>query len=244
MRNILAVITARGGSKGLPGKNIKILGDKPLLAYTILSAQKSTFITDLILSTDDEGIAAVGREWGVEVPFMRPPELSNDTAGHLEVMRHAVSFMEKKKGIHYDFVVILQPTSPFRLPEDIDITLQKLIDTKADSAVSMVELETSAHPVKAKKMDGERVLPYCIEEKSGIRRQDLPIAYKRSGAVYAMRRELLMVQNELYGRDIVGHIVPKDRSIDIDDRFDWIKAEYMLAELQGRGLYVSDSNRV
>lgn len=236
--NILAVITARGGSKGLPGKNIKLLGGKPLLAYSILSAQESSLITDLILSTDDEAIAAVGKEWGVEVPFMRPPELANDTAGHLEVMQHAVAFMEEQRGIRYDFVVILQPTSPFRLVEDIDLTVQKLIDTGADSAVSMVELESSAHPIKAKKMEGDRVLSYCIEESPGTRRQDFPVAYKRSSAVYAMRRDLLMEKGELYGEVIVGHVVPQNRSIDIDDPLDWVKTEYLLGELQKEGLFI------
>jgi CMP-N-acetylneuraminic acid synthetase len=181
--NILGVITARGGSKGIPGKNIKLLGAKPLIAYTIEAAKKSRLLTHLIVSTDDEEIAAVAKQYGAEVPFMRPKELSQDNTPHLPVMQHAIEFMEKKLGIIFDYSVIFQPTSPFRTVEDIDGTLQKLIDTGADSAVSVCEIEPSAHPMKVKKLAGDRVLPYCIEEPEGIRRQDLPIAYKRSCAV-------------------------------------------------------------
>src|SRR3990167_8979999 len=112
---ILGVITARGGSKGIPGKNIKPLGGKPLIAYTIEAAKKSKLITHLIVSTDDEEIARVARECGAEVPFMRPAELAGDETGHLLVMQHALAHMEEKLGAPFDYVLILQPTSPFRL---------------------------------------------------------------------------------------------------------------------------------
>jgi len=226
-KKILGVITARGGSKGIPRKNIKMLGDKPLIAYTIDAAKKSQLISHLIVSTDDEEIASVCREYGVDVPFMRPSELAGDKVPHLPVMQHAIEFMEKKLGFKFDYVVILQPTSPFREVEDIDKTIEKLIETGADSAVSLVEIDDN-HPIKIKKLDGDRVLPYAIPEEEGARRQDFPIAYKRSGAVYAMTRDLLMIDNQLYGDNIVGHIVPQDRSVDIDNEFDWLKAEYML----------------
>lgn len=232
---ILGVITARGGSKGLPGKNIKLLGGKPLIAYTIDAARKSHLITHLIVSTDDEEIAAVASQAGGDVPFRRPQELAQDNTPHLPVMQHAIQFMEQKLGITFDYAVIFQPTSPFRTVEDIDGTLQKLITTTADSAVSVCEVEPSAHPMKIKKLEGDRVLPYCLEEPEGARRQDLPVAYKRSAAVYAMRRDLIIKDNRLYGDHIVGYIVPQDRSIDIDTPLDWLKAEYLLAELKKTG---------
>jgi CMP-N,N'-diacetyllegionaminic acid synthase len=231
-KKILGVITARGGSKGLPGKNIKILGGKPLIAYSIEAAKQSELITHLIVSTDYEDIAQICRAYGADVPFLRPAELATDKAGHLEVMQHAIDFMEKKLGIIFDYVVILQPTSPFRSVEDLDETLKKLIDSGADSAVSLVEMRAMEHPIKAKKLEGDKVLSYCIEEIEGTRRQDLPKAYKRSGAVYAMRRDLIMKDNRLYGDFIVGHIVPQERSVDIDDELDWLKAEYMLEKSQ------------
>jgi len=232
--NILGVITARGGSRGIPGKNIKILGSKPLIAYTIDAAQKSNLITHLIVSTDDEEIAAVCKKYGADVPFMRPKELAQDTTPHLPVMQHAIETVEERLGTKFDYAVILQPTSPFRTVDDIDRTIQKLIDTDADSAVALVDIDNS-HPMKAKRLEGDTVLPYTMSETEGTRRQDLPVAYKRSGAVYVMRRDILMDQSSLYGERVVGHVVPKERSVDIDDEFDWLKAEYMLDKLKKQG---------
>ena len=233
--NILGVITARGGSRGVPRKNIKSLGGKPLIAYTIEIAKKSNFFTNLIVSTNNEEIASICRTYGADVPFMQPNELAMDTSGHLEVMQYAIKFMEEKNGLIYDYAVILQPTSPFRLVEDIDKTIEKIIECGADSAFSMYEIEPSQHPMKVKKMEGDVVLSYCMEEKIGTHRQDFPAAYKRSGAVYVTKRDLIMRDNKLFGDFIVGHVVPLERSIDIDSFFDWIKAEYMLEDLKKRG---------
>ena len=232
LKKILGVITARGGSKGIPGKNIKLLGGKPLIAYTIEAAKKSSLITHLIVSTDDKDIADVCKKYGADVPFTRPEELALDTTPHLPVMRHAVEFMENKLGEKIDYAVILQPTSPFRLPEHIDATIQKLMDTGADSSVSLVEVEGGSHPMKMKKLENDRVLPYCMDEPEGARRQDLPICYKRSSAVYAIKRETLMDKNRLYGDYVAGFITPKEFYIDIDNEPDWMKAEYMLKKLK------------
>jgi len=232
--NILGVITARGGSKGIPSKNIKELGGKPLVAYSIETGGKSEFITDLIVSTDDPEIARVARAWGGLVPFMRPPELAGDCVPHLPVMQHAIAEMEKIKNTTYDYCVILQPTSPLRFVEDIDETLRKLISSSAESAVTVVRVG-SDHPIKIKKLDGNRILPYVLPEEEGTRRQDFPAAYRRSGAVYAMRRDTIMEKNRLYGDYIVGHETPKERSIDIDEPVDLVVAEYMLGELRKKG---------
>lgn len=234
--NILGVITARGGSKGIPGKNIKKLGDKPLICYSIDAAKKSALLSHLIVSTDDEDIARVCRKGGADVPFMRSPELAKDDTPHLPVMQHAVEFMEKKTGVTFDYVVILQPTSPFRIPEDIDRTAEKLIDTGADSAVSICEW-SGTHPTKAKKLEGDTLLPYFDAETS-ILRQGLPKVYKRSSAVYCLKRNVLMKGKkpaDLYGEHIVGHIVPSDRSIDIDTPLDFAVAEWMLGDLMNKG---------
>lgn len=234
-KRVLGVITARGGSKGIPGKNIKQLGGKPLIVYSIDVAKKSKTITHLVVSTDDKEIAEVSKKYGADVPFMRPKTLAEDNIEHLSAMQHAIETMEKKLDITFDYAVIFQPTSPFRTVDDIDKTVQKLIDTGADSAVSITEIETKFHPLKVKKLEGDRILPYSVEEREGIRRQDLPTAYRRSGAVYAMRRDLLMKDNRLYGDFIVGHIVPQERSIDIDVPPDWIRAEHMLEALKKEG---------
>jgi len=226
-KKTLAVITARGGSKGIPRKNIKNLHDKPLIAWTIDIAKQSKAITHLIVSTDDKEIAKIAKQYGAQVPFIRPARLAQDSTPHLPVMQHAIHFMEKKLNCIFDYVVILQPTSPFRTVEDLDKTIKKLIKKNADSAVSLVKVEEN-HPVKIKKIKDGKVLPYCMKEKEGIRRQDLPVAYKRSGAVYAIKRDLIIKENKLYGNNIVGYIVPKERSIDIDTPLDWVQAEHML----------------
>lgn len=233
-KKVLGIITARGGSKGIPRKNIKELGGKPLIAYTIQAVKESKLMTHCIVSTDDEEIAEVCRKWGAEVPFLRPAELALDTTKHLPVLQHAVQFMEQKLGIQFDYVVNLQPTSPFRLAEDIDGTIQMLIDTNADSALSMVEVDEN-HPIKMKKIIDGKILPFSIPEPEGMRRQDFPPAYKRSGAVYVLQRNNLMEKNIQYGENLVAYIVPKERSIDIDDELDWIKAEYMIKKLRENG---------
>jgi len=234
-KKILAVITARGGSKGIPGKNIKELGDKPLIVYSIDAIKKSKLVTHCIVSTDDEEIAAMCRKYGAEVPFMRPKELAEDSTPHLPVMQHAIIFMEKKLGTIFDIAVIFQPTSPFRTTEDIDGTIQKLIDENADSAVSLCEIESSMHPMKIKKLEEGTVLPYTIDETI-VRRQDLPPAFKRSSAVYAILRDVIMKENRLcFDGKVVGYIVPTERSVDIDTPLDWIKAEWMLEDLKQKG---------
>ncbi len=232
---ILAVITARGGSKGVPMKSIKELCGKPLIAYTIETSKKSKLITELIVSTDNKEIKDISERYGAAVPFMRPDELSGDKVPHLPVMKHAIEFMEEKSGVTYDYVVILQPTSPFRTVDDLDGTIEKLIKTEADSAVSIVRLEGDEHPIKAKKLEGNFVRSFCIEEPEGVRRQDLEPAYRRSGAVYAMRRNLLMRDNKLYGEKIAGYVVPRERSIDIDSMEDWNLAERMIVKLKEGG---------
>lgn len=235
---VLGVITARGGSKGLPGKNLKLLGGKPLLQYTADAARRSKYLTDTIVSTDSTEIADVARLCGVEVPFLRPADLAQDATPHLPVLQHAVREMEAKTGRTYEFVVTLQPTSPFRLPEDIDRTIEMLVSSNADSAVSVCEVESGCHPVKAKRFDGHRLLPYCVAEMEGTRRQDLPPAYKRNSAVYVSRRDLIVKENRFYGDHVVGYVVPRDRSIDIDSPLDWIVAEYMLEQLRRNNAFL------
>ena len=234
---VLAVITARGGSKGIPGKNIKPLGGKPLIAYTIEVAQKSRLITDLIVSTDSERIAGVSREYGANVPFIRPAELARDDTPHLPVMRHAVEFMEKQKGYQYDYVVTLQPTSPFRTVEDIDETIRVLIESGADSSVSLVEVPGMYHPIKMKKLEGNQVLPYCMDEPEGIRKQDFPKVYRRSSAVYVTRRDLMIKENKFFGEHVVGYITSIERFIDIDSESDWLNAENILVKMINKKIF-------
>ena len=232
---ILGVITARGGSKEIPGKNIRLLGGKPLIQHTIEAARHSEYLTDTVVSTDSTEIAEVARACDATVPFLRPAELAEDTTATLPVLQHAVREMEKIARRTYEYVVTLQPTSPFRLPEDIDKTIEVLLGSNADSAVSVCEVDSGGHPVRMKRIEGKRLVPYCVDEPEGIRRQDLPPAYKRSAAVYVSRRDLLMLTNRFYGDNVVAHIVPRSRSIDIDTPLDWVVAEHMLGLLRADG---------
>ncbi|MBU1131457.1 acylneuraminate cytidylyltransferase family protein [Patescibacteria group bacterium] len=231
---ILGVITARGGSKGIPGKNIKLLGGKPLIAYTIEVAKKSKLITHLILSTDDAMIIEVSKKYGIDIPFVRPKELAQDDTKHLPVLQHAVNEMEKRLNIKFDYVIKLQPTSPLRLPKDIDGCIQALTDTDADSSMTMVEVSDN-HPLKMKKIKDGRVTPFSLQEPEGLPRQFFPKAYKRSGACYALKRDNLILKNREYGDYMVPYLVPEERSIDIDSEFDWFKAEWMIKKLRQKG---------
>ncbi len=228
---VLAIITARGGSKGIPNKNIKEFRGKPLILYTIEVAKKSGLITDLIVSTDDQKIAEISKKYGAEVPFIRPVDLAQDDTPILPVIQHAVKFMENKLGYQYDYVVTLQPTSPFRTPEDIDQAIKLIDNEKADSAASLVAVPSTFHPIKMKKLDGNKVLPYCLSEPEGVRRQELPKVYRRSSAVYVSRRDLVLNDNLFFGEKVVGFETPIERFADIDTQQDWEQAELKVAKL-------------
>lgn len=226
---ILAVIPARGGSKGVPGKNIRLLAGKPLIAHTIASAKKSRLITKLIVSTDDDAIARVARDSGAEVPFVRPAEYATDKALAIDVMKHALESMEKVDGVKYDFLVMLQPTTPLKSEIDIDGSIQKLIETGCDSVVSVVDVGAN-HPARMYTIENDRMVS-VMDEKVAMRpRQDLPPVYIRSGAVYACRREVLFEYNALIGKDCRPFIMPEERSVNIDDLRDFYLAEYYLKE--------------
>jgi len=230
--NILGIIPARGGSKGILRKNIKKLLGKPLISYTIDSAKRSKFLTSIIVSTDDKEISAIAQECGAEVPFLRPKELAEDKSPMVLVVQHAVGYMEEKDGVVYDYIVLLQPTSPLKKAEDIDATVSKLIDTGADNVYSVTELtENTYHPLRIKKIDGDKVQPFWENETEGVQRQNLPKVYRRNGAIFAFTRDLIMNKGSIFGleeSDTRGYIMPKDRSVDVDSELDLFTAEYIL----------------
>jgi len=225
---ILGIVTARGGSKGLPRKNIHPLCGKPLLQYTAEAALKAKRLTRVILSTEDEEIAAVGRRCGLEVPFMRPPELARDDTPHVPVLQDAVRRMEQA-GKTVDAILTLQPTNPLRLPSDIDGAIELLERTGADSVISFVAVGEK-HPARMKFIgeDGRVVDPPFAEKFEGQRRQDLPVLYLREGSIYLTRRDVLMKHNSIKGRDCRAWIMPQDRACNIDSPFDLFLAEQLL----------------
>lgn len=227
-KKILAVITARGGSKGIPQKNIKVLLGKPLIAYSIQTALQSKTLTKIIVSTDDETIAHVSKQYGADVPFLRPKYLASDTATSLSVLQHAVSYLEEKEDFSADIIVCLQPTSPLRSVEDIDQAVTLCLSSGADSVVSLCQVEH--HPYWMKKLVAGSVYPLMeIDDEEYPRRQDLPPVYQLNGAIYVTRRKVLLEEESLLGKHTLPYIMPQERSIDIDTPIDFKIAEIILS---------------
>ncbi|HWM90773.1 MAG TPA: acylneuraminate cytidylyltransferase family protein [Thermoanaerobaculia bacterium] len=227
---VLGIIPARGGSKGIPGKNVRPLGGKPLLAWTAEAALSARRLSRVVLSTDDGGIAEVGRGCGLEVPFLRPAELAMDDTPTLPVLQHVVAELEGK-GDRFDAVCLLQPTSPFRRPEDIDGCVDLLEKDGLDAVVSVLPVppEHNPHWVYFRGADG--LLRLATGEDQPIpRRQELPPAFHRDGAVYVTRRDVLMEGNSLYGRRLGGYPADPWWSVNLDTPSDWERAERLLEE--------------
>ena len=225
---ILGVIPARGGSKGVPRKNIKLLGDKPLIAYTIEAALQSQ-LTKVIVSTDDEEIAEVSRQYGAEVPFMRPAELASDTSSSIDVVLHTLTEVEDDMN-DYEAVMLLQPTTPFRTYKDINECINKFNNSDSDSLISVREVphEFNPHWVFEEKSIG--FLSIATGEKEIIkRRQDLPRAYYRDGAIYMVNSMVLKEKKTLYGETISYWINKSQEFVNIDTMEDWVKAERIIS---------------
>jgi CMP-N,N'-diacetyllegionaminic acid synthase len=222
---ILGIIPARGGSKGVPGKNIRMLAGKPLISHTIEAALHSQ-LTKTIVSTDDENIAALAKHAGIEVPFIRPPEISGDTAKSIDVALHALSEMEKIDKCQYDAIMLLQPTAPFKTAEDIDQCIKIFeANPQADSVISVVDV-LAHHPARMKYLENGKLIdpPFC-EAYENQNRQELRQLYIRNGAIYLTRRDTLL-KHSYKGKICMAHIMPEIRSINIDTIHDFELAEW------------------
>jgi len=225
---VLGLIPARGGSKGVPRKNLRPLGGVPLVVRSIQTGLRCRSITDLCVSTDDEEIAAVCSEAGAKVPFLRPAELATDEAPTLPTMQHALAEMEKLTGKTYDYLVLLEPTSPFRIENDVEGALSALRDSDADSIVGVTQL-ASQHPIFTKKIEDGVLLPFVMPEPEGTRRQDAkPPAYCRNGAIYVFRTERTTRRGRLYGDKVLPWVMPDERSVNIDREVDFLVAESLI----------------
>jgi CMP-N,N'-diacetyllegionaminic acid synthase len=233
---LLAVIPARGGSKAVPRKNICLVGGKPLIAYTIETALAARHLLyRIVVSTDDEEIACVARAYGADVPFLRPAHLAGDMVPTLPVLQHAVRFIEGQDQVTMDWVLLLQPTAPLRIPEDIEEALALARQGGCDSVISVVQV-FAVHPILMKRIEDNRLLPYCMEEKEGTRRQDYqPAAYMRNGAIYLTRRDVLMERNSLWGAISRPYIMPPARSVSIDNELDLKLVDMIVQERMGGG---------
>jgi len=232
---VLAVIPARGGSKGVPRKNIRPVGGKPLIAYTIEPALAvKNRLHRLIVSTDDAEIADVAMRYGAEAPFLRPADLGGDRVPMVPVLQHAVRKIEEMDGIHLDWVLLLQPTCPFRAPQDIQTALDLAEAGGCDSVISVVRV-LAHHPILMKKIEQDQLLPFMIEEKEGTRRQDYtPAAYMRNGSIYLTRCDNLMENNSIWGQIIRPYIMPEERSVNVDSEMDMKLVEFMIQERQNQ----------
>lgn len=228
--DIIGIIPARGGSKGVPKKNIKLLNGIPLIAYTIKAALNCKILKDVVVTTDDEEIRKISIEYGAQAPFLRPKELATDTALAIPTIKHALLEMEKIKKKKYDFIVMLQPTTPLRTSEDIENALRMLIDKKADGIISVVEVG-NWHPMKMKKIEGEKLVDYEKPPMENPPRQILPKVYMVNGAIYATKRDVFVEKETFKGDFCLGYIMPPERSVNIDTEADFVLAEYYLKKL-------------
>ena len=231
MDRVLCIIPARGGSKAAPRKNIRPICGKPLIAYTIetaLSAQ--TLFHRIVVSTDDEEIADISRQCGADVPFLRPADLASDNVPTIPVLQHAVRFVERQDEIQLDWIMLLQPTAPFRARRDLEEVLRLGRLGGCDSVISVTQV-FAHHPALMKRIEQDRLLPYCVEESEGMRRQDYnPPAYMRNGAIYLTRREVLMEHNSIWGKFIRPYLMSPDKTVNIDDELDLKIAELLIKD--------------
>ncbi len=220
---VLAVIPARGGSKGLPGKNIKILDDKPLIAWTIEAALNAKFIEHTIVSTDCQEIVKVSRAYGAEVPFIRPDELSSDAATTSDVIKHAIDFMKSD----FDIIILLQPTSPFRTSKDIENAFELYNSSNTSSVVSVCLADKSPYWYFFKDNIG-MISPVLSMEGQFSRRQELPDTYLLNGAIYIVDVKKFLSHEKFIFDDSISYVMSKESSIDIDEPLDFKLAQLIL----------------
>lgn len=235
---ILAVIPVRGGSKGVPRKNIKLLNGKPLLYYMLTAALKSKMLNYVSVSSDDNEILSVAKKYSNKkvILIKRPKRLALDNTPSLPVVQHAVKKIEKEKKIKFDYIVLLQVICPLVNSRDIDNSIKKMIRTKSDSVVSVFRVPGNMHPVKMKKIVNDRLFQYVPSIKEIIfRRQDFDPVYKRNGGIYVVKRKLVMKGNFngfFMGKVTRPYIMTPERSIDIDTEIDFMIAEEMARRLK------------
>ena len=233
MSRVLGIVPARGGSKGVPGKNVRLLAGRPLLDYTVETARASGVLDRVILSTDSDQIADVGKRSGLEVPFLRPPALAADDTPMLPVIRHAIDALAEQ-GWTADVIVLLQPTSPLRRAEHIRAAVQTLLETKADSVVTVVELPKHLSPDYVMRIEEGKLRPFLAGGERVTRRQDARPAYSRDGTAYVCWRATIERYGDIYGTDCRPLVVDAADSLSIDSPSDWDAAERLLAQRVAR----------
>ncbi|BDZ71521.1 cytidylyltransferase domain-containing protein [Methanobacterium petrolearium] len=228
-KEILAIIPARGGSKTIPGKNIRDMHGKPLIAWTIESALECEFLDETVVSTDDPKISEISKKYGAEVPFLRPKKISEDNSPTIDALIYTIDSL-KNMGHNPEIIVLLQPTSPLRTVKDIQTALELFFKHKTcNSVVSVSEYEHS--PYWSLKIEKGYLKPNFGDEYFNTRRQDLPELYMPNGAIYISSEPNLRKFGGFFSDKIIPYVMPKERSVDIDTMMDFKLAELILGEL-------------
>lgn len=228
-KKILAIIPARGGSKGLPGKNIKKMCGKPLIAWTIERAQQCPYIDEVFVSTDSEEIAAVCRRYAIDIPFLRPAELARDTSTSADVVMHVLNFFEKN-GTHFDYFLLLEPTSPLRKKDDLANAIELAVNNpEKDGVVSLGEVHME-HPMIVKKIADNKIIPYIEDVQKITQRQQTDKAYFPYGVVYLVKTDSFMKNQVFYGENSLPYFIERWQNYEVDDIFDFICIEAILQE--------------
>lgn len=228
-KTILGIIPARGGSKGVPHKNIRNLAGKPLIAYTIETALGCNEITDLVVTTDSEEIRSIAMKFGAQAPFLRPAELATDRALAVPTIQHAVKEMETIKGKKYDYIIMLQPTTPLKTTNDLSTALRKLMESDADGIISVINVD-NWHPMKMKKIVDGFMHDYEKPPMENPPRQILPPVFMVNGAIYATKRDVFMNRGTFQGDKCLPFEMPFEHSVNIDTEADFLVAEYYMAK--------------
>lgn len=229
-KTFLAIIPARGGSKGLPGKNIKPILGKPLLQWTIEAGKNSKYIDELVVSTDSNEIAEVAKNCHAAVPFMRPDHLSGDTATSFVALKHAIDFYSSELQKEFDFIIKLEATSPLRTAEDIDRAIETLMESDADAIVGIGRTEDQ-NPAFLVRLDNQnRISGYVNPDMTVIRRQDVDDIYFFEGSLYISKTDVLLEKKTFYHSNTLGHIMPKYKTLEIDDIDDFVMVEALMKQ--------------
>lgn len=226
-KTILAIIPARGGSKGVPHKNIKEINGKPLISYTIVQGKHSKYIDKLIVSTEDREIAEISKKYGAEIPFLRPSELALDSTPGIDPILHAIKWF-KNRNCNFDYVMCLQCTSPFRTYFQIDESIENLFEKDADSIVSVCESETV--PYWMKKIENGKLKDFLDEDVFYARRQDVPKVYRLNGAIYMAKTQTFLNIKNWYTENTIPYVMDEKSSVDIDNMLDFEFAEFLMKE--------------
>lgn len=228
LRRVLVIVPARGGSKGLPGKNIRPLCGKPLVAWSIEKGLRSRYADVVMVTTDSPEIAEVSRAFGAEVPFLRPAELATDHSSTYDAIRHTLTYYRDVERQEFDYTVLLEPTSPLREDDDVDRMLETL-DARSGAFDAIVSIgQVTEHPSIMKRLDGDRVVPFCPELGQSLRRQDNALAFFPYGVAYIAKTVTLLEENTFYTERCLGYPIRRYQNYEIDDIYDWICVEHVM----------------